>query len=154
MRGLLGRRCPSGIEPERVFVGQDPLVPVLELRGLLVAADGGRVDLVLDVEDVLLARGYVAELEREAAVAAGLSERARLDRVHGQALEPASAQHEGRVLQVTASRDGEARLEEQSTPNRRWHMDLERGSARGRIRGRGPLAKRVQQREQRDRPEQ
>ena len=68
----------------------DGLLAVVELDLQRPRADRGRVDLVVHVEDVLRARRQVAELEGELAVAAGLVDRARLDRVHGQAVDPAS----------------------------------------------------------------
>ena len=114
-------------------------------------ADRGRVDLVVQEEDVPRARRQVAELEGELAVAARLVDRARLDRVHGQAVDPLLVQHERRVLQLLVGHDREARLVEEPAAHRVRGVDRQRGRRGLGPRRRGALADEAEEGEQQDR---
>src|SRR3989442_2057820 len=79
----------SRVDGHAAVDAQDAPVTVVELDALGPAPrDGRRVHLLLDPEDERLARGDVAEVERELAVLARLSDPARLDRVHRHTIGP------------------------------------------------------------------
>src|SRR6185312_11387059 len=124
--------------------GQDRGLAVVEPNGLASAADVGRVDLELRVEDVGVAGSDVAELERELAVPTGLPDRARLDRVDLHALRPARIEDESGVLQVLVRSDVEAPLPEKAAADGRRGEDRERRRSRDRARSVRTLAEDVQ----------
>ena len=123
---------------------------VVEVDVGRAAADVRRVDVELQEEEVIVARGDVAELERDAPVAARLADGRRLDRVQRHALEPPFVELESSVLQVAVGGDREPRLPEQLAADVPGRIELEiggRGLRSGDVRA---LAEEIGQGEQRD----
>ena len=113
-----------------------------------------RVDVELQEEQVVVAGGNVAELERNATVAARLPHRRRLDRVQRHALEPAGVEDDGGVLDLTDRLDVEARLEREPAADALRRVDLQLGARTARRGGRRPLPEGVREAEQEEEREQ
>ena len=103
----------SGPDDRVAVEGEQQLVAVVELDVLGARADGGRVDLEVEVEPVLVASGDAAELERDATVPARFSDRAPARRCSSvMSSSQSGVEHERRVLDLLDRLDDETRLEE------------------------------------------
>src|SRR4051794_13474675 len=117
----------SGEAGQRAVDGKEQAVAVLQLHVGGMTPDARRVRLELDVQDVAIPGGNVAEVERERPVATRLTDGAWLDRVDRVPFEPALAEHERGLLQLLRRGDREPGLPEEPAAHPRRRVDLQIG---------------------------